>query len=114
MSRAAWWVSPHAEERAAERLGRPLTLGEWIAIANQILVDGAVLLGRDGHGPEHYAVSLGAVDVRVLWDPRIAMVITVLPWRRNDGRRLQVTDTYHRHAPPRREVRGAWRKDMDL
>ena len=96
------WVTEHAEQRARERLGRWLRRDEWVAIGNQILIEGGALLTRLENGREFWGCTLINVPVRVLWEPRVAMVITVVPWARHfvfPARR----DQFLRHAPPKRE-----------
>ena len=104
------WVTRHACERSAERLGRPLTRAEWVSIGNQIIVAGAVLMDRLPDGKEVYAVTLGAVAVRVLWKPDTAVVMTVLPW--NTPRPGALRPYKHARGRPQ-EKRSSARQDME-
>jgi hypothetical protein len=85
------FVTEHAEVRAKERLGRWLTTRHWHSIANQILVEGGVLIRLDHFQREVWAVQLGAVTVHVVWEPASAKIITVLQdtltWRAMKKRR---------------------------
>lgn len=72
------FVTEHAEVRARARLGRWLTTAHWHAIANQILVEGGVLLKRQAPNREVWAVQLGGLVVHVVWEPGAGKLITVL------------------------------------
>lgn len=73
-------VSRHAQERAAERVGRDLTREEWIAAVLLITSRRAALLTIDRRKQtEVYLVILGAMPLRLVWSPVSASVVTVLP-----------------------------------
>jgi len=72
-------VTLHARTRMAERIGRDLSRAEWLAVVASILDGTATLLMRDGRRGEHYAVAVGAMMVRVAWQPDQGLIATVLP-----------------------------------
>lgn len=72
------FVTEHAELRARARLGRWLTTGQWHAIANQILVEGGLLVKRQAPNREVWAVCLGGLVVHVVWEPAAGKLITIL------------------------------------
>jgi hypothetical protein len=89
-------VTDHAQARAYERLGRNLTHSEWLAVVAAITARRAALLRRQD-AREVYAVALGGIVLRVVWEPHQAMVVTLLP----------TSPTAYRPKRPPRHIRGA-------
>ena len=69
----------HARQRASERFGVDLSLKACKAIVKQIKSGKAVWLSDDENGRKTYLVSYGDTDMRVVYDPSISEMITVLP-----------------------------------
>lgn len=100
----------HAEQRALERYGIAATQQDWdalvLAITDSVMgrSNSAWLLGRQNDGTEKWLAPLAGVAVRVVYCPRQARVITVLPpeasykkkipvhMKRNSGRRPAAVD----------------------
>ena len=96
-------VTDHARERAALRLGRALTDGEWRSVVLAIVDRQAVVVAESIRGRLVYAVPLGAVVLRVVWCPRAAMVLTVLPEReRASGAGAEIRQSFAMPAHFRR------------
>ncbi len=87
-SHIAGMIADHARERAAERIGRDLTDHEWLMVVWAILFREAVVVADSHLGRVVYAVALGAVVLRVVWCPLHCVVVTVLPERDREGRRV--------------------------
>lgn len=83
------WATPHADQRAAERTGINPTVAQWrdavIDIITTVSGDStrALMERRDaksGHNGEIWYVHVGSVAMKVVYAPRLAQIITVLPW----------------------------------
>ncbi len=72
-------VSFHAQERAAERIGRDLTRAEWLGVVASIIDGRAALLARHEDMTELYLVACGPVAIQVVWRPLDGIVATVRP-----------------------------------
>lgn len=103
-------VSRHAQDRAAERLGRPPSRSEWRLVLWAILEREAPLLRACDGGEEIYLVRLGDLAFRVVWVPDTASVKTILPpyaWR--PERKSSRTGPHVRgRAEPRRGGAMGW------
>lgn len=95
-------VTRHAWERAAERLGRPLSRQEWRQVVLDITEGRAVLLLRQNDGSEILLVTVGTVAMRLVWMPDPGCVRTVLP----DSPCLTAASETVRGARVRKSVRG--------
>lgn len=89
-------VTNHAQERAAMRLGRLLTRGEWNAVLLAITERRAVLLScSERDGSEIWLAPVGTISLRLVWKPAQAVIVTILP---ND------TPAIHRASDSAREA----------
>lgn len=83
-------VTHHARQRMAERHGRDLTPAEWLALVCDILDGRAVLLRAmppNGSG-EIWAVRMGDMALRVVWQPLDGSVVSVLADEHSGNRHL--------------------------
>lgn len=95
-------VTTHAQERAAQRLGRALSRREWLAIILDIVERRALLLGDGRNGQVIYLVEVGSVPMRVVWSPERALALTVLPedgalyYRVENAKRAPIRPSFRR------------------
>lgn len=96
-------VSWHAQDRAEERLGRPLRRAEWMEVLLSILNRRAPLLRLCAGGQEIYLVTLGDLEFMVVWVPETASVKTILvPHRRRPSGGWRAGQRVRGRAEPRR------------
>lgn len=78
------WATTHAKQRALERLGFEPDEWDWRTLALSILdtkagtATDAILLKVDGNGAETWLTRLRGREVRVVWSPLSAQVVTVM------------------------------------
>lgn len=69
----------HCIQRALERYGLDLTVEDVRDVERTILNGGALLIRREPHGPELYAVRVKGVATRVVFNQEKRSIITFLP-----------------------------------
>jgi hypothetical protein len=72
-------VTRHAQDRAAERLGRPLAPAEWLEVQAAILERRAVVVTNNAPRIVYSVPVLGVV-LRLVWNEAQACIVTVLPY----------------------------------
>jgi hypothetical protein len=82
----------HARKRAAERLGLILNKAQRLEILHEIQAQGPHVrfLGRSESHPGNrtvWAVAIGELKCRVVYDKRRHALVTFLPEKSNDGER---------------------------
>ena len=78
----------HAIERAWQHLGMAPSRAEQRRLFLAIVDGGDVLLmRRQPHGREVYAAEIHGIPARLVYDPRTALVVTVLPGFASDRAR---------------------------
>ncbi|RVT96208.1 hypothetical protein EOD42_13915 [Rhodovarius crocodyli] len=108
MHHAVPGVTLHARERMLERHGRDLTRLEWLHAVMSILDRRALLLSskiQSNGWAECWAVTVGAVTIRMMWSPDRAHVLTVLDDEHSQGGRavnMALASPLKITAPPRK------------
>lgn len=69
----------HARQRASERFGVDLSLKACKQIVKQIKAGKAVILAYLDNDRKQYLVNYEGTDMRVIYDPNVQELITVLP-----------------------------------
>lgn len=80
------YVTEHAQERTAQRFGRNPELVYWQRAVLDITGGHAMLLSRVDYRRERWLVTLGSIEVAMVWDLIGARIVTVMYADRRDFR----------------------------
>lgn len=99
-------VGAHARDRMTERLGRDLNRAEWLEAVASILDGRATLLCVTPHGSEQYLLEIAGVQLRLVWRPHAALIVTVMPAEWSPAPRVR--DQRSDRIRPTLDMRAKW------
>lgn len=102
-------ISSHARERMVDHCGFDPGEEAWMAAVLAIYERRALLLAKQDHGVEVYALSIAGFPIKAVYKPLGGLILTVLPPDAILGRQARAAAPQQTNLS-RQESRKAWRR----